>query len=136
MRIRGGQISRAERRERGIAGWARGALALAMAIFFVAQGAAFHIGHAGAGHADGLSTPYCKKPAGLYNSDAPAPASASDHDCDACLACNFPTAIEPRSHPNVEATWREAPFSSPEGAAPPLSRRFSAHSARAPPFLS
>jgi hypothetical protein len=140
MRIRGGQIFGAGRRERSIAGWARGALALAMALFVVAQATAFRIGHAGAAHAEGLSTQYCKKPAALSNNDAaslPAPVSASDHDCGACLACNFPSAVGTASDANiVAAAWREASFPWPDGVAAPLSRRFSAHSPRAPPSFS
>jgi len=135
MQIRGSQIFNTRTRA-GFSGWARSALALAMAVFLVAQGAPLPARGAGAGH--GVFGQTCERPgAPSPGGESRAPATGAAHDCEACVACVFSSIAEPRAdfHLAPVAAKRIA-LAIRDGSVAPLARWRAAHPARAPPSLS
>ncbi|WP_424362519.1 hypothetical protein [Methylocystis parvus] len=136
MRNRGGHILGAKKRV-GFAGWARSVLALAMALFFVAQGPAVHAqgGRPLNGAAVGQK---CERTGvAVPGHQTRGPATDLQHDCEACLACFFASVADASSGriaQPVRTGEIVAPF--PQGFSAPPTRWRIAHSARAPPLFS
>jgi hypothetical protein len=133
MRIRGGHIFCAEKRGVTFAGRARIALALAMALFVVAQSAAAHVQGARPQHGATTVGQKCER-TGVAS---PAPATRPTHECEACLACVFASALDarPRFHP-APARASRIVVSFPDGVTTPVIPWRAAHPARAPPSRS
>jgi hypothetical protein len=136
MRNRGGHILGAKKRV-GFASWARSAFALAMALFFVAQGPAVHA--QGARALNGATFGQKCERAGVTapGHQTRGPATSVQHDCEACLACFFASVVDVRSGQIAQPVRTGdvvAPF--PQGFSAPPTRGRVAHSARAPPLFS
>ncbi|WP_457796505.1 hypothetical protein [Methylocystis sp. S23] len=135
MRIRGGHILRAKARV-GLAGLARSALALAMAVFFVAQSAALPAQGARAGH--GAFGQKCERSGASSSSgDSRAPSTRATHECEACLACVFSSFDDTRlGFHVVPIVASRIAVSCSRSFTALLARWRAAHPARAPPSLS
>jgi hypothetical protein len=138
MRIRGGHIFGAGRRKRDIAGWARGALALAMALLFATQGAIAHTQATDAEHGAAVVGVKCEKPGSPSNNgNTRAPTTHVGHNCDACIASIVSAAIETRFDFHVALSpARDVVPSYPRSAAARRTLWRAAHPARGPPTFS
>lgn len=138
MTVRGGQTFAAKTRGFAIAGWARAALALAMAVLLSAQAAAMHVDGAAGTDAAALAYQKCEKVgAAASGAEAPGNAAVPHHDCDACLACAFSAALDARlAFHMAPRTAAARVILLPGGILAPPAQRNAAHPARAPPPLS
>jgi hypothetical protein len=137
MRIKGGHISSAKKRRGKFAGWAQSALALAMALFFVAQGPAVRA-HGAHQDRDAAFGQTCERSGVIdLGSESRSPRTKVALDCEACLACAFASIANARIGfvvPSVVASRIVDRLPDVADAFP--SPRRVTHSARAPPLFS